>query len=232
VRVLPEAEQGIAYGGPAFKVNGKTVASYAAFKNHLSYLPHSGSVFAELAGHHGRQAEGGCCRSYFLAIASGMTACSSSSKPTSAGGGTTLPAATAASTATPTTATATHYCRLLTTAQVTTRLGVAVTSTEPKGAFNGPGCTRRGNQPSLLNGISATLGLNFHGDTTPFGGGSCSPSVGGKPVPGLGDQACFCGIILTAKKGSIAVNLDVGGSPASQADFVADVKQVFQEPGA
>jgi uncharacterized protein YdhG (YjbR/CyaY superfamily) len=46
--ILPEAEQGISYGMPAFKVGGKTVAGFAAFKNHLSYLPHSGSVFPEL----------------------------------------------------------------------------------------------------------------------------------------------------------------------------------------
>ena len=45
---LPEAEQGISYGVPAFKVRGKTIAGFAAFKNHLSYLPHSGSVFAQL----------------------------------------------------------------------------------------------------------------------------------------------------------------------------------------
>jgi uncharacterized protein YdhG (YjbR/CyaY superfamily) len=48
--VVPEAEQGISYGMPAFKVEGKTVAGFAAFKNHLSYLPHSGSVLAALAG--------------------------------------------------------------------------------------------------------------------------------------------------------------------------------------
>jgi uncharacterized protein YdhG (YjbR/CyaY superfamily) len=42
---LPEADQGISYGVPAFKVRGKTIAGFAAFKNHLSYLPHSGSVF-------------------------------------------------------------------------------------------------------------------------------------------------------------------------------------------
>jgi hypothetical protein len=42
---LPEAEQGMSYGLPAFKVGGKTIAGFAAFKNHLSYLPHSGSVF-------------------------------------------------------------------------------------------------------------------------------------------------------------------------------------------
>jgi uncharacterized protein YdhG (YjbR/CyaY superfamily) len=45
---LPDAEQGISYGLPAFKVDGKTIAGFAAFKNHLSYLPHSGSVFPQL----------------------------------------------------------------------------------------------------------------------------------------------------------------------------------------
>jgi uncharacterized protein YdhG (YjbR/CyaY superfamily) len=48
LEVVPDAEEGIAYGMPAFKVRGKTVAGFAAFKNHLSYLPHSGSVLAEL----------------------------------------------------------------------------------------------------------------------------------------------------------------------------------------
>ena len=46
--ILPEAEQGISYGVPAFKVGGRTIAGFAAFKNHLSYLPHSGSVFPQL----------------------------------------------------------------------------------------------------------------------------------------------------------------------------------------
>jgi uncharacterized protein YdhG (YjbR/CyaY superfamily) len=46
--ILPEAEQGISYGVPAFKVRGKTIAGFASFKNHLSYLPHSGSVFPQL----------------------------------------------------------------------------------------------------------------------------------------------------------------------------------------
>ena len=46
--IVPDAEQGISYGLPAFQVRGKTIAGFAAFKNHLSYLPHSGSVFAEL----------------------------------------------------------------------------------------------------------------------------------------------------------------------------------------
>jgi uncharacterized protein YdhG (YjbR/CyaY superfamily) len=46
--VVPDAEQCISYAVPAFKVSGRTVAGFAAFKNHLSYLPHSGSVFPEL----------------------------------------------------------------------------------------------------------------------------------------------------------------------------------------
>ncbi len=48
LRIVPEAEQCIAYGAPAFRVHGKVVAGFAAFKNHLAYLPHSGSVFQEL----------------------------------------------------------------------------------------------------------------------------------------------------------------------------------------
>ena len=47
--VVPDAEQCISYGVPGFKIDGKTIAGFAAFKNHLSYLPHSGSVFPELA---------------------------------------------------------------------------------------------------------------------------------------------------------------------------------------
>ena len=46
--VLPDAEQCISYALPGFKVAGKTIAGFAAFKNHLSYLPHSGSVFPQL----------------------------------------------------------------------------------------------------------------------------------------------------------------------------------------
>ena len=47
--IVPEAEQGISYGMPAFKLRGKTIAGFAAFKNHLSYLPHSGSAIPQLA---------------------------------------------------------------------------------------------------------------------------------------------------------------------------------------
>ena len=48
LEVVPQAEQCISYGLPAFKVQGKTVAGFAAFKQHLSYLPHSGSVLPAL----------------------------------------------------------------------------------------------------------------------------------------------------------------------------------------
>jgi uncharacterized protein YdhG (YjbR/CyaY superfamily) len=50
LNILPEAEQCISYSMPAFKIRGKTIAGFAAFKNHLSYLPHSGSVFPQLQG--------------------------------------------------------------------------------------------------------------------------------------------------------------------------------------
>src|SRR3984957_10735498 len=48
--IIPEAEQGLSYGMPAFRLDGKTIAGFAAFKNHLSYLPHSGTVLGQLAG--------------------------------------------------------------------------------------------------------------------------------------------------------------------------------------
>jgi uncharacterized protein YdhG (YjbR/CyaY superfamily) len=46
--IVPDAEEVISYGMPAFRLNGKVIAGFAAFKNHLAYLPHSGSVLAEL----------------------------------------------------------------------------------------------------------------------------------------------------------------------------------------
>jgi uncharacterized protein YdhG (YjbR/CyaY superfamily) len=49
LEVVPEAEEVISYGVPAFRVGGRTVAGFAAFRNHLSYLPFSGSVLSQLA---------------------------------------------------------------------------------------------------------------------------------------------------------------------------------------
>jgi uncharacterized protein YdhG (YjbR/CyaY superfamily) len=48
--IVPEAEQGLSYGVPAFQLRGKVVAGFAAYQHHLSYLPHSGAVLSQLAG--------------------------------------------------------------------------------------------------------------------------------------------------------------------------------------
>ena len=47
--LLRDAEQGIAYGVPCFKVGGKGVAGFGFYKNHCTYFPMSGSITAELA---------------------------------------------------------------------------------------------------------------------------------------------------------------------------------------
>jgi len=49
LRAVPDAEECLSYGMPAFRVQGKTVAGFAAYQHHLSYLPHSGSVLGSLA---------------------------------------------------------------------------------------------------------------------------------------------------------------------------------------
>jgi uncharacterized protein YdhG (YjbR/CyaY superfamily) len=49
LEIVPDAEQVISYRVPAFRVDGQTVAGFAAFKDHLSYLPFSGSVLPQLA---------------------------------------------------------------------------------------------------------------------------------------------------------------------------------------
>lgn len=48
--IVPEAEECISYQVPAFRVNGKVIAGFAAFKSHLAYLPFSGSVLDQLSG--------------------------------------------------------------------------------------------------------------------------------------------------------------------------------------
>jgi len=55
LELLPDAEEVISYGMPGLRRNGKMIVGFAAFKNHLAYLPHSGSVFSamrdDLAGY-------------------------------------------------------------------------------------------------------------------------------------------------------------------------------------
>ena len=48
LEIVPDAEQGMSYRVPAFRVRGKVVAGFAAFKDHISYLPFSGSVLGQL----------------------------------------------------------------------------------------------------------------------------------------------------------------------------------------
>jgi uncharacterized protein YdhG (YjbR/CyaY superfamily) len=45
---IPNAEECISYNLPCFKVNGKSVAGFDAYKNHNSYFPFSGQVFREM----------------------------------------------------------------------------------------------------------------------------------------------------------------------------------------
>lgn len=49
LEVVPDAEEIISYGCPAFRLDGAIVAGFAAFKAHLSYLPFSGAVLDQLA---------------------------------------------------------------------------------------------------------------------------------------------------------------------------------------
>ena len=49
LELVPDAEQVISYNVPAFRLDGRIVAGFAAFKHHLSYLPFSGSVLPALA---------------------------------------------------------------------------------------------------------------------------------------------------------------------------------------
>lgn len=49
-RLLPEATEGISYGVPCLKVDGKAVAGFAAYSGHNSYLPMSGTVLTTVAG--------------------------------------------------------------------------------------------------------------------------------------------------------------------------------------
>jgi len=41
---IPEAEEAISYGLPAFKYKGQPLAGYASYKDHCSYFPMSGKL--------------------------------------------------------------------------------------------------------------------------------------------------------------------------------------------
>ncbi len=46
--LLPDAEEGLSYGVPAFKVDGTPVAGYAYFKGHCGFYPHSEAVLSQV----------------------------------------------------------------------------------------------------------------------------------------------------------------------------------------
>lgn len=46
--LVPEAEEVISYSMPGFRIEGGVVAGFAAFKNHVSYFPHSGNIVPQL----------------------------------------------------------------------------------------------------------------------------------------------------------------------------------------
>ncbi len=48
LELVPNGEEGISYAMPCVKLNGKAVAGYAAFKNHIGYFPHSGNIVPQL----------------------------------------------------------------------------------------------------------------------------------------------------------------------------------------
>jgi uncharacterized protein YdhG (YjbR/CyaY superfamily) len=48
LEVIPKAEEVISYGFPGYKLNGKIICGFDAFKNHCSFFPHSSLVIPEL----------------------------------------------------------------------------------------------------------------------------------------------------------------------------------------
>jgi uncharacterized protein YdhG (YjbR/CyaY superfamily) len=47
--VLPEAEEVISYGFPGYKLDGKIICGFDAFKQHCSFFPHSSLVIPALS---------------------------------------------------------------------------------------------------------------------------------------------------------------------------------------
>lgn len=50
LEIIPEAEEVISYGFPGYRLEGKIICGFDAFKNHCSYFPHSSLVIPELEG--------------------------------------------------------------------------------------------------------------------------------------------------------------------------------------
>jgi uncharacterized protein YdhG (YjbR/CyaY superfamily) len=48
LEIIPDAEEVISYGFPGYRINGKIICGFDAFKNHCSFFPHSSLVIREL----------------------------------------------------------------------------------------------------------------------------------------------------------------------------------------
>ena len=48
LEILPESEEVISYGFPGYRLNGKIICGFDAFKNHCSFFPHSSLVIPAL----------------------------------------------------------------------------------------------------------------------------------------------------------------------------------------
>lgn len=48
LEIIPEAEEVISYGFPGYRLDGKVICGFDAFKNHCSFFPHSSRVIPEL----------------------------------------------------------------------------------------------------------------------------------------------------------------------------------------
>ena len=48
--IVPQANETISYGMPAFEIDDKVVAGFEGFKKHCSYFPHSGSILEGIDG--------------------------------------------------------------------------------------------------------------------------------------------------------------------------------------
>lgn len=46
--IIPQAEEVISYGFPGYKLDGKIICGFDAFKNHCSFFPHSSLVIPAL----------------------------------------------------------------------------------------------------------------------------------------------------------------------------------------
>lgn len=50
LELIPEGEEGMSYGMPVVKIQGKAIAGYAIAKKHVGYYPHSSLVISKVPG--------------------------------------------------------------------------------------------------------------------------------------------------------------------------------------